>query len=44
MPTQILFIQGAGETTHDQWDNKLVDSLATRTRRGLCHPLSPHAR
>ncbi len=28
MPTQILFIQGAGETTHDQWDNKLVDSLA----------------
>jgi predicted alpha/beta hydrolase family esterase len=28
MPTQILFIQGAGETTHDAWDNKLVDSLA----------------
>ncbi|MBB3590864.1 hypothetical protein FHX08_001208 [Rhizobium sp. BK529] len=28
MPGQILFIQGAGETAHDAWDNKLVDSLA----------------
>ncbi|WP_406067762.1 alpha/beta fold hydrolase [Micromonospora sp. NBC_01638] len=28
---QILFIQGAGAGTHDEWDNKLVDSL----RRGL---------
>lgn len=27
MPKQILFIQGGGETTHDEWDNKLVDSL-----------------
>jgi predicted alpha/beta hydrolase family esterase len=27
MPTQILFIQGAGEGTHDAWDNKLVHSL-----------------
>jgi predicted alpha/beta hydrolase family esterase len=24
---QILFIQGAGEGTHDEWDDKLVDSL-----------------
>ena len=24
---QILFIQGAGEGTHDEWDNKLVASL-----------------
>ena len=24
---QILFVQGAGEGTHDQWDNQLVDSL-----------------
>jgi predicted alpha/beta hydrolase family esterase len=24
---QVLFIQGGGEGTHDQWDNKLVDSL-----------------
>lgn len=27
MPKQILFIQGAGEGTHDAWDNKLVASL-----------------
>jgi predicted alpha/beta hydrolase family esterase len=27
MPHQVLFIQGAGEGTHDEWDNKLVDSL-----------------
>jgi pimeloyl-ACP methyl ester carboxylesterase len=27
MPRQILFIQGAGESTHDEWDDKLVDSL-----------------
>jgi predicted alpha/beta hydrolase family esterase len=24
---QVLFIQGAGEGVHDQWDNQLVDSL-----------------
>jgi predicted alpha/beta hydrolase family esterase len=24
---QILFVQGAGAGVHDQWDNKLVDSL-----------------
>ncbi len=24
---QVLFIQGAGEGTHDEWDDKLVDSL-----------------
>lgn len=24
---QILFVQGGGEGTHDQWDNKLVESL-----------------
>ncbi len=23
----ILFIQGGGEGTHDEWDNKLVDTL-----------------
>ena len=27
MPKKILFIQGAGDAVHDQWDNKLVDSL-----------------
>ena len=25
--TQILFIQGGGAGTHDEWDNKLVASL-----------------
>lgn len=29
MPRQILFVQGAGEGTHDAWDNKLVQSLDT---------------
>ena len=28
MSEQILFIQGGGSGTHDDWDNKLVDSLA----------------
>ena len=27
MMRQILFIQGGGEGVHDQWDDKLVDSL-----------------
>lgn len=27
MSHQVLFIQGGGEGTHDEWDNKLVDSL-----------------
>lgn len=27
MRKQVLFVQGAGEGTHDRWDNKLVDSL-----------------
>jgi predicted alpha/beta hydrolase family esterase len=27
MTAQILFIQGGGAGTHDEWDNKLVDSL-----------------
>jgi predicted alpha/beta hydrolase family esterase len=27
---QVLFVQGGGEGTHDQWDNKLVASLQQR--------------
>ncbi|HET9820126.1 MAG TPA: hypothetical protein VFP92_13280 [Rhodanobacteraceae bacterium] len=27
MKRQILFVQGAGKDTHDEWDSKLVDSL-----------------
>ena len=29
MTQTILFIQGGGEGTHDEWDNKLVESLRT---------------
>ena len=28
MTTQLLFVQGAGQNVHDEWDNRLVDSLA----------------
>jgi len=28
MTKQVLFIQGGGNGTHDNWDNKLVDSLS----------------
>ena len=28
MPNQVLFIQGGGAGAHDEWDNKLVASLA----------------
>ena len=28
MSKQVLFIQGAGAGAHDEWDNKLVESLA----------------
>ena len=28
MNRQLLFIQGVGSGTHDEWDNKLVDSLS----------------
>jgi predicted alpha/beta hydrolase family esterase len=27
MTVPLLFVQGGGEGTHDEWDNKLVDSL-----------------
>ena len=27
MPHQVLFIQGGGEGTHDEWDNELVEHL-----------------
>jgi hypothetical protein len=28
MSKQVLFIQGGGAGAHDEWDNKLVESLA----------------
>jgi hypothetical protein len=30
MTKQILFIQGGGAGAHDEWDSKLVASLAIR--------------
>lgn len=32
---QILFIQGGGEGSHDEWDDKLVDSLRTELGDGF---------
>ena len=34
-PRQVLFIQGAGEGTHDEWDDKLVDSLRAELGSGF---------
>jgi pimeloyl-ACP methyl ester carboxylesterase len=36
MPTkqQLLFVQGGGEGTHDEWDSKLVDSLRRELGEG----------
>lgn len=31
---QVLFVQGGGAGTHDEWDNVLVDSLRTRLGPG----------
>ncbi len=35
MIRQVLFIQGAGEGTHDEWDDKLVDSLRAELGDGF---------
>lgn len=35
MPRQILFIQGGGTGTHDEWDDKLVDSLRRELGEGF---------
>jgi len=44
MTTQILFVQGDGEGAHDQWDKKLVDSLASELGRDyeIRYPLVPN--
>lgn len=41
--TQVLFIQGAGEAVHDQWDAKLADSLKGRLGDGydVLYPRMP---
>jgi pimeloyl-ACP methyl ester carboxylesterase len=35
MSVQILFVQGGGEGAHDEWDDKLVDSLARELGDGF---------
>lgn len=43
MTRRILFVQGGGEGTHDEWDNKLVDSLARSLGPGhdITYPRMP---
>ena len=44
MTRQVLFIQGGGEGTHDEWDNKLVDSLSRELgpSYAIRYPLMPN--
>ncbi len=41
---QILFVQGAGEDVHEQWDNKLVESLRRELGAGyeIRYPRMPN--
>ena len=40
----VLFVQGGGENVHDQWDNKLVDSLQRNLGADyeITYPLMPN--
>ncbi len=40
----VLFVQGGGEGTHDEWDNRLVDNLRQRlgARYQVHYPRMPH--
>jgi predicted alpha/beta hydrolase family esterase len=44
MTKQVLFIQGAGEGTYDEWDNKLADSLRRELGAGydIRYPRMPN--
>ena len=44
MKKQILFVQGGGEGAHDDWDNKLVDSLKRELGPGyeIRYPRMPY--
>lgn len=44
MPRQVLFVQGAGEGTHDAWDDKLVGSLEAELgpQYAVRYPLMPN--
>ena len=41
---EVLFVQGGGEGTHDEWDNKLVDSLSAALGQGyeIRYPRMPN--
>jgi Zinc-binding dehydrogenase len=43
MAHQVLFIQGGGEGTHEEWDNKLVESLERELGPdyAVCYPRMP---
>ena len=43
MARQVLFIQGGGEGTHDEWDDQLVDSLRSSLGDGfeVAYPRMP---
>jgi pimeloyl-ACP methyl ester carboxylesterase len=44
MPKQVLFVQGAGEAVHDEWDDKLVRSLKRELGDGysILYPRMPN--
>jgi predicted alpha/beta hydrolase family esterase len=44
MTTQILFIQGGGKGVHDEWDDKIVDSLERELGAdyAIRYPRMPH--
>ena len=44
MKKQVLFIEGGGAGAHDEWDNKLVDSLRRELGPGhdVRHPRMPN--
>src|SRR5262245_16685401 len=44
MTKQVLFVQGGGDGTHDDWDNKLVESLSKELGPGyeIRYPVMPN--
>ena len=44
MTQQVLFVQGGGKSVHDEWDNRLVESLERELGReyAVRYPRMPH--
>jgi predicted alpha/beta hydrolase family esterase len=42
MSSRILFVQGGGAGTHDEWDNKLVESIERHLGLGVRYPRMPN--